>query len=133
MRLTTTFLHKTSSEIKFTAEGKMNTKTLVVGQKAWMQSANERIEVEVEEITEKYVEVRVVYVPKGSYRYSVRFDKNSEQPDFYDPNVRDMNAHIRDWPFGVFGLVDGWSPLRLCGENGEPYVLTLTPVKHCDQ
>lgn len=57
------------------------------------------------------------------HKYYVRFDKNGEQPDFYDPNVRDMNAHIRDWNFGIYGYVDGWSPLRLCGKNGEPYVL----------
>jgi preprotein translocase subunit YajC len=131
MHLTAKFCRKPHRKSSSQWREKMDTRTLVVGQKIWMKSGDELIEGKVSEITEKYVEVEVPKSDGG--KYAVRFDKNGEQPDFYDPNVRDMNAHIRDWDFGIFRFADGWSPLRLCGENGEPYALTLTPAKHCDQ
>lgn len=122
-----------------------------------MQSGDDRQKVTVSEITEKYVEVEVVEICKANettvaevtkknaelaatlffkigddtmsrHKYHIRFDKNGEQPDYYDPNVRDMNAHVRDWVFGIYGYVDAWSPLPLCGKNCEPYVLALTEL-----
>jgi hypothetical protein len=95
------------------------------GQKLWMQSGDERIEVTVNEVTEKSLIVEFVAEARtdegefrfrpsgGKFRYFPVFDKNGKQPEGDDPAF-DI----------VMYAADSYSvPRPLRGKNGEPFHL----------
>lgn len=110
----------------------MDTTKLVVGQKVWMRAGDEREEMTVSEITEKYVEVEGTFIYEcrplpcwnippytTEHRYSVRFDKTGKQP-----NGPSWNTDM-DFDFGVSGRgIDASDPRAHCGKTGEPFELT---------
>jgi hypothetical protein len=101
----------------------IDTSTLAVGQKVWMQSGDELTEGKVVSITEKYITVELdaeavldtvipllrsdgsrVCAYRGSgCRYFPLFDKNGKQPEGDDFKI------------------------SFCGKDGEPYVLAVPP------
>ncbi len=99
----------------------MDTGKLMVGQNIWMQAGDEHKEVTVTAVTEKYIEVEDHWMHSfypllsgGMHSdnlvthkqvYRIQFDKNGKQPAW--------DGTIKGWDFGVFGLMDGWSPLPL--------------------
>jgi len=91
----------------------LHTKALVVGQKVWMQSGADFIEVEVWKIAEKYIQVVGTDILGGAYGHEVfiTFYKNGKQPDW---------DSVKGWDRSVPW---GYDPRPLCGKNGEPYVL----------
>ena len=94
------------------------------GQKLWMQSGDERIEVTVNEVTEKSIIVEF-HAEGGGLRYFPVFDKDGKQPEGDDP------------AFNIYGRgADQFlCPRPLRGKNGEPFHLvgvegaTLTPTQ----
>ncbi len=101
----------------------MDTKTLVVGQKVWMQSGDQYKEVEVEEITEQYV--RVFIAPSGPFTKwlpkpgdpppsrQVEIPYSPENENGYSIDFRHDGTQC-----GVWGWIDAWSPLPLGTEFG---------------
>ena len=109
----------------YVREVDMDTTKLKVGQKVWMQSGNQFWQATISKITEVYMEVEPV-VAEGERGFAIRFDRDGKQriwerfTDLKDYSV----AHIRDWPFGVYGWVDAWDPYRpMCGKGTIPYEL----------
>jgi hypothetical protein len=81
----------------------MNTRTLVVGQKIWMQSGDQLKEATVTEITENYVRVEITRT-ESENGYCIDFRYDGVQS-------------------GVWGWVDAWDPRPLCGEPLKPWKL----------
>jgi len=124
----------------------MDTTKLVFGQKVWMQSGDEREEVTVLEITEKYIEVEATTLGKISETTAAEITKKNPElaatllcksgnpPSTmieYKYRIRfDKNGEQAPWDsgdrdFGVFELVDAWDPRPLCTKEGGPYRLVI--------
>ena len=102
-----------------------------LGQKLWMQSGDERIEVTVIKVTEKSITVEFVAEARtdegefrfrpsgGKFRYFPVFDKNGKQPEGDDPAF-DI----------VMYAADSYSvPRPLRGKNGEPFHLEVPSLQ----
>ena len=98
------------------------------GQKLWMQSGDERVEVTVNEVTEKSITVEFVAeartdegefafrpsrIGPGSGRYFLVFDKDGKQPEGDDP---DFNIYM-------YAADSYLIPRPFRGRNGEPFHL----------
>lgn len=87
----------------------MDTKTLVVGQKIWMQSRDQFKEATVTEITEEYIAVKPVSFDQNERPWMIHFQTNGKQFSVEDLVKRTGSGHI-DWKdLGDLGVYD-WTP-----------------------
>jgi hypothetical protein len=113
----------------------MDTKTLVVGQKVWMQSGDLFKEAFVEEVTENYV--RVFISPKGPFTPWLPKPEWMLKPGESHPprpagempsSPENENGFGIDFRYdgtqcGVWGWIDAWEPGPLGAELGHPWKL----------
>ena len=109
----------------------MDTKTLAVGQKIWMQSGDQFKEATVTEITEKCIEAKPLFFGENERPWMIRFQTNGKQFTWDDDDkwTVDSGGHkcadsrtmgdlgVYEW-FDAFG---GWwreDPRPLCTEFG---------------
>ena len=102
----------------------MNTKTLVVGKKVWMQSGSLLKEATVTDITEEYIEVKPISFEQNENPWMIRFQKDGKQFIL-------KHLGFIDWKdLGNLGVYDwtprGWEqhdPRPAAGERGIPWEL----------
>jgi len=102
----------------------MDTKTLVVGQKVWMQSGDQLKEAVVEEIAENHL--RVFIAPSGPFRKWLPKLGDRQPPSRPDPisySPENENGYSIDFRYDgsqceVWGWIDAWDPRPVCTEFG---------------
>ena len=105
----------------------MNTKTLVVGKKVWMQSGSLLKEATVTDITEEYIEVKPVSFEQNEWPWMIRFQKDGKQFNVWDLMHRVGSCWEHPGNLGVYEWSNrGWEihdPRPAAGERGIPWEL----------
>ena len=114
----------------------MDTAQLKVGQKLWMQSANEFKEATVVEITKNYIGVKPVSFGESERPWMIRFQKDGKQFSLESVFARSKRTNVSEYSMGELGVYEwyesgpfaGWwrdDPFPRCGEGLIPWELVV--------